>query len=1011
MKKKKSLYALSALLMLGGLVAMTGCGGGDTPDPVPPGPVENDKVDSFTLELSGSSDIYIGETVNVVPVAKNGANGVYTYTLTSGEKIVSVNDNGTVTGLAKGSATISVTCLTMVDGTPDSEKTKTISVNVVGEAESSNGKAENYVASSYEDKLDILGKLEKYAVDNHLTGITLFENGGYVMYNSRIEKPVNQYITGYGYGILSEGRILTPMSATAESNADWRMYYHSFGGSSNKQNFNYLDDTGSESADLYGYISSTYYGQKLNATKDGYDWYPVLAKENPETGNFMPQALNPNKATGLATEYKVYVRTEADGLVYNTLSDKPGRSDYVGLGVKLEDYATPFMLLLNGNIGLARNTDYTSDSNNATLKGARAFSELTKGATDGGNVEAYKDTFKRLVGLELNEKESSITFTFNTPVNQFTAMTNLSSSLNSPIPLSFVKMLGSECKYTDSERNNYDNVVYAKGMKEAYGTTNDNNKYTPVDNVLSLAPYVLEAVDDTYNVYKRNDRWFEFKSSDPSISSRYSIAGIKICYLQGAASEPNYAFEQFINAGSLDAVSIPKDYMNKFVNDPRTTVTEGDSTFKLNLNTCTQDEWDVLFEEYKQTSPYTVKPLMSNDNFITALSYAIDRETYATARGSVPSQDYFAPSYLWEPEKGLSYNETPQHKAAIAEYSPETYGYNIDVAVTLMDQAISEEIDKRNYTGYNDSETIDIWWMNTTDTQEYGLELVQYFNDAFERTNAYQRGFRIKFENHNGTANYQDVYDRMKRGEFDLGFGSISGMQLDPLGFMEVLKSDNSSGFTLNYGIDTSVIDESSGNYVVYDGKKWSYDGLWTAATKGALIDDKGKVEKEPVTLNNTGKQDATVAARDGSQVAAWEIAMNFRIGVQASGVSFKAIADADLRENEYVTVTISYTPSGSSTSQTAVINATLDELFKFRDNALASDGTFNGTTVGFSVFVPKLLNENSTFGQYAATQGSQGLDLASASKVSVTIYATYYMNINDVPVATTLTSQTINLK
>ena len=1007
MKKRKGIYALSAFLLLGGLsaVALSSCGGGDDPDDIVD--VTDEKVKGYTLELSGSDKIVVGETVNVVPKPINeNAVGVYSY-VSSDESVVTINNNGTATGLKVGQATITVTCLNLAEGVSASEATKTISIEVTGEPTTTNGNAYNYVASSYEEKLDILGKLEKYAIDNHLTGITLFENGGYVMYNSRIEKPVNEYITGYGFGILSEGRITEPMAA--ETNQAWKMYYHSYGGTTNKQNFNYLDDTGSESADLYGYISSNYYGQKINAEGTGYDWYPVLAKTNPETKDFMPQPLNKNAATGLATQYKVYVKTGKDGLVYNTLSQKSGRqTHFAGRAVELQDYATPFMLLLNGNIGLARNTDYTSDSNNATLKGARAFSDLTKTAGDGGDVEKYADTFYSLVGLKLNEEENSITFTFNTPVNQFTAMTNLSSSLNSPIPLDFIKQLAEECHKADPEVAATPSTMYATAMKDAYGTVNTyDQSYTPVDNVLSLAPYVLEETSSTYNVYKRNEKWVEFSDPDESIRNRYQIAGIKINYLQGAASDPNYAFTQFINAGTLDAISIPKDYMKQYVNDPRTTVSEGDSTFKLNLNTATQKEWDVLFEDSKGESPYTCKPLMSNDNFVNALSFAIDRETYATTRGSVPSQSYFAPSYLWEPEKGLSYNDTPQHKAAIAEYSPETNGYNFDFAVQLMDRAISEEIEKREYTGYNDSETIDIYWMNTTDNQEYGNELVGYFNKAFEATTAYSKGFRINFVNHNGSTNYQDVYDRMGRGQFDLAFGSVSGMQLDPLGFLEVLKSDNTSGFTLNWGIDTSAIDAE--NCIHYDGKIWSFDGLWTAATKGALIDDKGKVEKNPIELKRPSDQlgNIQIADQAGHQMDVWDVYFNFEQAVEASGVTFKGFADASRKEDEYVTVTISYRLKGESTSKSVVLNANLGELFEFSKTALNEDGSFRTKTAGFSVYLPKVLNFDSTFGQVG---NDNAIDLSNCSKVTISIYATYYMSIQNVPVSTTLSMADISI-
>lgn len=1030
MKKKKFIYALSALLLLGGTVGLASCGGSNTPDVPNPGGDDGDNpggdtpiityMDGFTVDLSigynedsenekaeeGSINIYVGETVNVVATSStSGVDGIFTFT-SSDDKVATVTDNGTVTAQGQGTATITVQGINMDVSKPESERIKTVTINVVGDATKAEG-AFNYVGSSYEEKLDVLGKLEKYAVDNHLTGITLFENGGYVMYNGRIERPTNKYITGYGMGILSEGKITSPMSESAESNENWRMYYHSYGGTNNKQNFNYLDDTGSESADLYGYISSTYYGQKLNASRDGYDYYPVLAKPYNKEGDFMPIALDTNPATGLATKYKVYVRTEEDGLYYDTLSTKPGRDEFKHRGVKLEDYRTPFMLLLNGAIGLARNTDYTSDSNNATLKGARAFSQLTK-STNNGDVRSLINTFTNLVGLELDPDDNSITFTFNTPVNQFTAMTNLSSSLNSPIPLDFVEQLAEEVGDTNPT------TMYASAMTKAYGTINQNDSsYTPVDNILSLAPYTLEYTDTTMNVYKRNPDWFEFKSDDPTISSRYSIEGIKISYIAAAASDRNAAFKQFIETGSLDACSIPMDYIDQYVNDSRTTVTEGDSTFKLNLNTATQDEWNQLFKSTSQQYPWECEPLMSNDNFVNALSFAINRQEYAQKRGSVASQSYFAPAYLWEPEKGLSYDETAQHKAAISEYSPETDGYNLDAAVQLFDLAVSEEISKGSYSSYNTTVDIDIYWMNTTDTQEYGQDLATYFSNAFSQTEAYKKGFRINFVNHNGTTNYQDVYDRMGRGQFDMAFGSISGMQLDPLGFLEVLKSSNTSGFTLNWGIDTSSIDVDSGNYISYKGKNWSFDSLWTAATKGAVVDSEGKVNTSPVTLTNQGQNaNATAIAKDGSKVNAWALSYRLNQETTAAGVSFKAFADASKKNEEYVTITISYRKNGSNIDESAVLNANLGQLFQFPDGQLADNGDFNGGTTArrnatFVVYIPKILNENSTYQQYAG----EDLDLTDCSSVSVSIYATYYMTINDIPVATTLTTTALKLK
>ena len=77
-----------------------------------------------------------------------------------------------------------------------------------------------------------------------------------------------------------------------------------------------------------------------------------------------------------------------------------------------------------------------------------------------------------------------------------------------------------------------------------------------------------------------------------------------------------------------------------------------------------------------------------------------------------------------------------------------------------------------------------------------------------------------------------------------------------------------------------------------------------------------------------------------------------------------------------------------------------------YSPTALEEDGTFRSKTAGFDLYIPKVLNANSTFGQV-----SNVIDLNSASEITITVYATYYMTINDVPVSTTLTTTAIKIK
>ena len=68
-----------------------------------------------------------------------------------------------------------------------------------------------YVSASYDERTVILGILEKWAVENFLTGLTIYGNGGYVMYNERVNPGTgdwSNYIPGYGFGVLAEGDLL-----------------------------------------------------------------------------------------------------------------------------------------------------------------------------------------------------------------------------------------------------------------------------------------------------------------------------------------------------------------------------------------------------------------------------------------------------------------------------------------------------------------------------------------------------------------------------------------------------------------------------------------------------------------------------------------------------------------------------------------------------------------------------------------------------------------------------------
>ena len=77
------------------------------------------------------------------------------------------------------------------------------------------------------------------------------------------------------------------------------------------------------------------------------------------------------------------------------------------------------------------------------------------------------------------------------------------------------------------------------------------------------------------------------------------------------------------------------------------------------------------------------------------------------------------------------------------------------------------------------------------------------------------------------------------------------------------MKSSNSSGFTLNWGSDTTDV-QSGDDALVYDGKRWSFDSLWGAADSGIILDENG-MEVAPVTVTVSSiKQTADTISVEG---------------------------------------------------------------------------------------------------------------------------------------------------
>lgn len=695
----------------------------------------------------------------------------------------------------------------------------------------------SFVSSDIATRTKILGSLEKYAVDNAIAGLPLYENGSYVMYQDRVVKGVTNYITGYGFGILREGNLNgTLKGATGKIKPT---YYHNWE-PSDPGTINALNSQDSQVSDLYANMSGSYFGVKAGASGSSYDWYGTLSnKDRPyivktaTDGTQTASAAADSNVT--STTWRIYVRTgQTGGITYRTGSTIESRKAFDGTYATLDDYLNAYKIMLTKSNAFYRGSELASKTGKFGLVGAANYYAKSGDGMDSDAAKAAWSGVGVKTGTDATDGDY-LQFTFLAPTNRFYAMYALSDSLYAPIPMTFWNLV------TDSGKN-----------PGNYGSYDSKKTTGPVDNILSTGAYYLASWEDSKSItFARNDSYKEYNwTTKAEYTNIYRIPGIYTTILAAYNTDETAAIKEFM-VGNLDAAGIPQDYLDAYKNDTRTVSVPGDSVFKLNVNSTTQDQWNSLFGAKGTISQgkdggYAVKPWMSNKDFVKGLFLSIDRNTFAATRGVIPSINYFSSNYMSDPEGGVSYNTTADHAAALTDFwgtSQATAGFSKALSQAAFDDAITKLVADGSIPT-SKKLTIDVWWMYQTQITKSGTEIAGYIQDSFNNsTKAKANGLTLEVVNH-AVDVWSDVYYKhLMVGQFDLGFGSITGNALDPLNFMEVLKSNNSSGFTLNWGPDTSALD------LDYNNEKWSFDNLWAAADHG-VVTYKGQEVKSASVKN-----------------------------------------------------------------------------------------------------------------------------------------------------------------
>jgi ABC-type oligopeptide transport system substrate-binding subunit len=649
----------------------------------------------------------------------------------------------------------------------------------------------NWKFADTELRHTFMAAAEKYLMNNLYGGVPLFANGSFALYSSRLQLPVDNYVAVMGYGTafatMSADDSTVLMDDGNPGQAGKYTYRSAITG--NPQTFNHWLYNDSVTSEVMGIYLDALYVYHFNADKTGYEVVPSMASGNPVPQN--PTTLDTGKV--VSKTWQIPLRTD---LVWTYHAD----TDISGLPaghevINATDFVETFKLALQEKWfrAISGGGDFCNKSTG--IVNACAFSDETV---------AWEE-----VGIKKID-DNTIEFTFINDMSDWNVRYWLSSFVMTPINLELYEAL----------KNN-------EGVS-SYGT---NEKTIAYHGAYKLDYYEADKILR----YSENPNYHN--------PDEYFYTG----YTQVVIRDAAIRFQEFV-AGKIEAVALPTAQYDAYKNYPGIRRIPGATTFRLMINGL------GTVENQREQFPdgtWIPEPLLANQNFKKAMFFAVDRQKLAeeVLKTSTTQMFLFSDAYLVDPELGIPYRYTAQGESVGEGLSPETFGYNQDAAAAYYRLAIAELIADGVYAkGTAAAPNIINLQLNIFTGSEAQILFGEYMKATFEAT----------FKDY---ANYVYVtvtvvprdfpgiyYNYMMTGEFDISIGGISGSTLDAASFLDVFSSDNRGGFTLNWGIDTSMA-EIPVKYTTADGVRhlemWSFDAI-TSALNGEVYLAQGAEAEVP---------------------------------------------------------------------------------------------------------------------------------------------------------------------
>jgi ABC-type oligopeptide transport system substrate-binding subunit len=369
------------------------------------------------------------------------------------------------------------------------------------------------------------------------------------------------------------------------------------------------------------------------------------------------------------------------------------------------------------------------------------------------NMQEYIDGDVEWEEVGIRAEGNNIVFEFVPQMSEWNVISWLSGNTLSPINLALYEQVGDQ-----------------------YGTSAETTAYN--------GRFYLETYEpDRILRVKRNPNFWD--------QGRNFYSGFNFEIIEDA----EIAFQSFL-AGRLDAIGLTPARFDRFSTYPGIRFAPGSSVFRMNINALGSVENQR--EEFPNGT-WEPEPILSYKEMHQALYFALDRETiaYDVMRTAEPAMFYFTSAYLVDPAGGLPFRSSEFGAGVLENLSPETFGFNPDAATAFFRSAARQAVADGHYS-QNEVISIHLGIASASPATQLAAEFIK---EAFERLfTDPETGLRVVIDIQPEPFP-QNYFNVILPGEFDLGFGGISGSTLNAASFLNVFRSGpGRSQFVLNFG-------------------------------------------------------------------------------------------------------------------------------------------------------------------------------------------------------------------